>query len=172
MTTKRVIVAVGADRQATVTAVTAAVKPDTLYVTSTKTAYDGVYADMQAMIPRLGRRTYFQKLAALRSAVSGLQELTPLLKDGSINYPNLFFRTNMVTNFGTFAANGIDDIDGSNIPFGSAIENNRTHTLDFGPNFKVAATSFGRPAASPNASAARPCSARTTMRPGRSLTPA
>ena len=142
VTIKRVIVVVGADRQATVSAVTAAVKPDTLYVTSTKTAYEGVYADMQAAIGSGTDDTYFQKLAALRSAVSGLQELTPLLPDGSINYPNLFFRTNLVTNFGTFAANGIDNINGTNIPFGSATDNSRTQTLDFGPGFKVAATAF------------------------------
>ncbi len=142
VTTKRVIVVVGADRQAVVTAVTAAVKPDTLYVTSTKAAYDGVYADMQATIGSGTDDTYFQKLAALRTAVSGLQELTPLLPDGSINYPNLFFKTNLVTNFGGFAANGIDNTDGTNIPFGTATDSNRTQTIDFGPSFKVAATAF------------------------------
>eukprot|EP01031_Cornospumella_fuschlensis_P011581 gene11581-14149_t len=31
-----------------------------------------------------------QKLAALNSAVQGLQELTPLLPDGSMNYRNMF----------------------------------------------------------------------------------
>ncbi len=142
VTTKRVIVVVGADRQAVVTAVTAVVKPDTLYVTSTKNNYQAAYADLQNTIGSGTDADYFQKLATLRTAVSGLQELTPLLPDGSINYPNLFFRTNLVTNFGTFAANGIDDIDGTNIPFGSAIENNRTQTIDFGPGFKVAATAF------------------------------
>jgi hypothetical protein len=142
VTTKRVIVFVGADRQSVVTAVTAAVKPDTLYVTSTKTNYDGVYADMQNSIGSSTDDTYFQKLAALRTAVSGLQELTPLLKDGSINYPNLFFKTNLVTNFGGYAANGVDDINGTNIPFGTATDNNHTQTIDFGPSFKVAATAF------------------------------
>ena len=142
VTTKRVIVVVGADRQAVVTAVTAAVKPDTPYVTSTKDAYQAVYADMQNAIGSSTDADYFQKLAALRTAVSGLQELTPLLPDGSINYPNLFFKTNLVTNFGNFAANGIDNINGTNIPFGTATDSNRTQTLDFGPGFKVAATAF------------------------------
>jgi hypothetical protein len=142
VTTKRVIVVVGADRQSTVSAVTAAFKPDTPYVTSTKDAYQAAYADMQNTIGSSTDATYFQKLAALRGAVSGLQELTPLLPDGSINYPNLFFNTNMVTNFGTYAANGIDNINGTNIPFGVARENNRTFTLDFGPSFKVAASAF------------------------------
>jgi hypothetical protein len=122
--------------------VTAPFKPDTLYVTSTKDTYQAAYADMQNAIGSGTDDTYFQKLAALRTAVSGLQELTPLLPDGSINYPNLLFKTNLVTNFGGYAANGIDNINGTNIPFGSAIENNRTQTIDFGPGFKVAATAF------------------------------
>jgi hypothetical protein len=142
VTTKRVIVVVGADRQAVVTAVTAPVKPDTPYVTSTKNTYQAAYADMQNAIGSSTDTDYFQKLAALRTAVSGLQELTPLLPDGSINYPNLFFKTNLVTNFGTYAANGIDNINGTNIPFGTAIDSNRTQTIDFGPSFKVAATAF------------------------------
>ena len=142
VTTKRVIVAVGADRQSTVAAVTAAYKPDTLYVTSTLNTYQAAYADMQNTIGSSTDATYFDKLAALRSTVSGLQELTPLLPDGSINYPNLFFKSNLVTNFGGYAANGVDNINGTNIPFGSAIESNRTQTIDFGPSFKVAATAF------------------------------
>jgi hypothetical protein len=142
VTTKRVIVVVGADRQSTVSAVTTPFKPDTLYVTSTKDAYQAAYADMQNTIGSSSDDTYFQKLTALRTAVAGLQELTPLLKDGSINYPNLFFKTNLVTNFGGFAANGIDGNNGTNIPFGTATESNRTQTIDFGPGFKVAATAF------------------------------
>jgi hypothetical protein len=142
VTTKRITIFVGADRQATVSAITAPFKPDTLYVTSTKTAYDAVYADMQNTIGSSTDTVYFQKLATLQGAVSGLQELTPLLPDGSINYPNLFFKSNLVTNFGGYAANGIDNINGTNIPFGTATDSNRTQTLDFGPSFKVAATAF------------------------------
>ena len=142
VTIKRLIVAVGADRQATVSAVTTPFKPDTPYVTSTKMTYESAYADMQAAIGSGTDDAYFQKLAALRTAVAGLQELTPLLKDGSINYVNLFFNTNMVTNLGPTPVNGTDDINGTNIGFGYARENNRTFTLDFGPSFKVAATAF------------------------------
>jgi hypothetical protein len=142
VTTKRVTIVVGADRQSVVSAVTAPVKPDTLYVTSTKTAYDSAYADMQNTIGSSTDDTYFQKLAALRTAVSGLQELTPLLKDGSMDYTNLFFKTNLVTNFGDWAANGVDNNTDSFIAFTIARDDNRTMTLDFGPSFKVAATAF------------------------------
>jgi hypothetical protein len=142
VSTKRVTIFVGADRQATVSAVTTPFKPDTLYVTSTKTAYDSAYADMQNTIGSGTDDAYFQKLAALRTAVNGLQELTPLLKDGSMNYTNLFFKSNLVTNFGDWAANGVDFNTDSFIPFTLAKDSNRTMTLDFGPSFKASANSF------------------------------
>ncbi|MVW59649.1 hypothetical protein GPY61_06875 [Massilia sp. NEAU-DD11] len=142
VTTKRVIVDVAADRQAAVATVAAPFKPDTLYVTATKTAYESAYADMQNTIGSGTDDTYFQKLGALRNAVSGLRELTPLLKDGSMDYTNLFFKTNLVTNFGDWAANGVDDNTDSFIAFTIARDTNHTFTLDFGPSFKVAANKF------------------------------
>jgi hypothetical protein len=142
VTTKRVTVAVGADRQAVVTAVTAPVKSDTLYVTATKAVYDSAYADLQAAIESGTDTAYFQKLATLQTAVSGLRELTPLLKDGSMDYTNLLFKTNLATNFGSMAANGVDNNTDSFIAFTIALDSNRTMTLDFGPSFKVAATAF------------------------------
>ncbi|WP_413674775.1 OmpL47-type beta-barrel domain-containing protein [Massilia cellulosiltytica] len=142
VTTKRVIVDVAADRQAAVATVAAPFKPDTQYVTATKTAYESAYADMQNTIGSGTDDTYFQKLGALRNAVSGLRELTPLLKDGSLDYTNLFFKTNLVTNFGDWAANGVDDNTDSFIAFTIARDTNHTFTLDFGPSFKVAANKF------------------------------
>jgi hypothetical protein len=142
VTTKRVIVDVAADRQAAVATVAAPFKPDTLYVTATKTAYESAYADMQNTIGSGTDESYFQKLGALRNAVSGLRELTPLLKDGSMDYTNLFFKTNLVTNFGDWAANGVDDNTDSFIAFTIARDTNHTFTLDFGPSFKVAANKF------------------------------
>jgi hypothetical protein len=142
VTTKRVIIVVGADRQSVVTTVTAPVKPDGLYVTTTKTAYDSAYADMQNTIGSGTDDTYFQKLTALRSAVAGLQELTPLLPDGSMNYTNLFFKSNLATNFGDWAAYGIDNNTDSFIAYTIARDSNRTMILDFGPSFKITANAF------------------------------
>jgi hypothetical protein len=142
VTTKRVTVFVGADRQATAGVVAAPFKPDTLYVTSTRDAYQSAYADMQSTIASGTDDAYFQKLAALKTAVSGLRELTPLLKDGSMDYTNLFFKSNLVTNFGDWAANGVDSNTDSFIAYTIARDSNRTMTLDFGPSFKVAANAF------------------------------
>ncbi|WP_395408470.1 discoidin domain-containing protein [Pseudoduganella sp. UC29_106] len=142
VSTKRITVVVGADRQSTVSAVTALFKPDTLYVSSTKGAYQAAYADMQNTIGSSTDASYFQKLATLQGAVSGLKELTPLLPDGSMNYTNLFFKTNLVTNFGDWAANGIDDNTDTFVAYTIARDSARTFTLDFGPGFKASANAF------------------------------
>jgi hypothetical protein len=140
VTTKRVTVVVGADRQSTVGIVAAPFKPDALYVSSTRDAYQAAYTDLQNTMGSSTDTAYFQKLATLQGAVSGLQELTPLLPDGSMNYTNLFFKTNLVTNFGNFAANGLDN--DTNTFIGNAADGLHNFTLDFGPGFKVAATAF------------------------------
>jgi hypothetical protein len=142
VTTKRITIVVAPDRQAAVAAVNAPYEPDTLYVTSTKTAYQAVYADMQNTIGFATDAEYFQKLASLRTAVSGLQQLTPLLKDGSMDYTKLFFNSSMATNFGSNPANGVDSNTDSFFAFTIARESNRAFTLDFGPGFKVAASAF------------------------------
>jgi hypothetical protein len=140
VTTKRITIVVGADRQATVATVAAPFKPDTAYVSTTQAAYQSAYADMQSTIGSGSDDVYFQKLATLRTAVAGLQELNPLLKDGSLNYPNLLFKSNLATNFAN-AAQYL--IDGTPDTWASgAVENGRTSTIDFGPGFKVAASAF------------------------------
>jgi hypothetical protein len=136
ITTKRVNIVVDADRQASVATVTASVKSDTLYVTSTQTAYNSVYADMMNTIATATDEVYFQKLAALKTAVSGLRELTPLLADGSINYRDLFYKST----FGDQVGQALDGTPESFV--GYYLAQDRAYTLDFGPSFKVAANAF------------------------------
>jgi hypothetical protein len=140
VTTRRVTIFVGADRQATVGAVTAPVKPDGVYVSSTQAAYQSAYADVQSTIGSGSDDIYFQKLATLKTAVAGLQELNPLLKDGSLDFSNLLFKSNLTTNF---CDNAKYLIDGTTDTWVSCpVETGRTYTVDFGPGFKVAANAF------------------------------
>ncbi|CAN7359104.1 discoidin domain-containing protein [Pseudoduganella sp. LjRoot289] len=137
VTSKRFTVLVGADRQATVNLLIAAYKPSLLYVTSTLDTYNAAYNDMQGVISSATDAVYFQKLATLRSAVEGLQLLTPVISDGSLNYTNML----VASTFGTQVPNALDNNPDSFV--GYYLAENQTYTLDFGPNFKVAAESFG-----------------------------
>jgi hypothetical protein len=136
VTSKRVTVVVGADRQATVNAVIAAYNPNLLYVTSTLATYTAAYNDIASVLPSATDAVFFQKLATLQSAVAGLQLLTPVIGDGSMNYTNMLASST----FGTQVANALDNNPDSFV--GYYLAQNLTHTLDFGPGFKIAATSF------------------------------
>ncbi len=135
--TKRFTVVVGADRQATVNLTTAPYQPNGLYVVSTLAAYNAVYNDMMSVISSATDEVYFQKLATLRSAVAGLQLLTPLNSDGSMNYTNML----VTSTFNTSVAAAQDNDAFSFVYYGWA--QNLAHTLDFGPSFKISASSFG-----------------------------
>jgi hypothetical protein len=78
----------------------------------------------------------------LRTAVDGLRVLTPRLKDGSMDYTNLFFKSSLSTNFGDYAANGVDNNTDSFIAYTIAWDDAKSFYLDFGPSFKVAASAF------------------------------
>lgn len=139
VSSKRITIVVGADRQATVAAVTSPYSADKVYVTSTLAAYNSVYGDMMGTIGSASDATYFEKLAALKTAVAGLRELNPLLKDGSLDYTHMFH----TSHFGDQVRNALDFDPGSFVGFYLAQQNNQAFTLDFGPGFKVSANAFG-----------------------------
>ncbi|WP_082548038.1 discoidin domain-containing protein [Massilia sp. Root335] len=134
---KRYSVVVGADRQATVDTVTATYDATRPYVTSTLATYQAAYNDMRSVIASATDDVYFQKLATLRTATAGLQLLTPVIYDGSLDYTNML----VASTFNTSVAAALDNNTSSFVYFGWA--QNLTHTLDFGPSFKIAASAFG-----------------------------
>jgi hypothetical protein len=137
VTSKRVTVVVGSDRQATVNAVIARYDANKPYVASTLATYTAAYNDMQGVIASASDEVYFQKLATLRTSVDGLQLLTSVISDGSLDYTSML----VTSTFGTQVANALDNNPDSFV--GYYLAQNQTHTLDFGPSFKVAATAFG-----------------------------
>jgi hypothetical protein len=137
VTSKRVSVTVGADRQSTVNAVIAPYAPANLYVTSTLATYTAAYNDIESVISSASDTVFFQKLDTLRTAVAGLQLMTPVISDGSMNYAKML----VASTFGDQVPNALDNNPDSFV--GYYLAQNQTHTLDFGASFKVAATAFG-----------------------------
>ena len=136
VTSKRVQITVGADRQAAVTAAIAAYQPNTVYIASTLATYNSAYADIMAVISSASDTVFGQKLTALSSAVAGLRQLTPLLSDGSIDYTNML----VTSTFGTEVPKALDNSPDTFVVYTSA--QNLTHTLDFGSDFTISANSF------------------------------
>ena len=110
--------------------------PNTSYIVSTLDNYKIVYADVMNQISSASDDVFYQKLIDLNSAVQGLKELTPLLQDGSMNYPNMF----VSSTFGTAVANLLDNNTDSFVCF--CVAQNLTHYMDFGPNYKISANAF------------------------------
>jgi hypothetical protein len=138
VTSKVVKVTVTADRQSAIAAVNAAFKAGTLYVASTLDAYNAAYADTAAAAGSATDALFQQKLAALNTAVQGLQELTTLLPDGSMNYRNMF----TASTFGTAVPLLMDNTPTSWSTAPGTYAPNLAHIMDFGPDFKASASTF------------------------------
>ena len=136
--TKTVKITVAGDRQTAVNTVIAGYKPNTLYVVSTVDTYNAAYAAIMGVLSSATDAEFQARLAALDAAVTGLQELTPLLADGSMNYAKMF----VSSTFGTGVPNLLDNTPYSWSTAPGTYAPNLAHTMDFGPDFKVSASQF------------------------------
>ncbi|RPK31233.1 putative Ig domain-containing protein [Paenibacillus xylanexedens] len=136
ITAKEVRVVVSADRSSAVAAVIAPYNPETTYVSASLTHYNNIYADIMDVIATASDDEFLQKLVDLRSAVADLRELTPQLQDGSMDYSSML----TAATFYNETLNLLDNYAGSFAFYGNAV--NLTHTMDFGPDYKVSADAF------------------------------
>jgi hypothetical protein len=136
VTSRTVKIVVSADRQSAVAAAAAGFKQGTTYTRDSLAAYNTAYASASAAVAAATDAEFGQKLAALGAATDALREVTPLLADGSMNYANMF----AASTFGTAVPYALDGLPDTFVPYTQAA--NVTHTFDFGPGFKLAATSF------------------------------
>ena len=152
VTAKDVTVVVTNDRQSAVSAVIAPYNANTNYISSTLDNYNQAYADVMNLISSASDDVFYQKLSDLNNAAQGLQLLTPLLSDGSMNYANMFASST----FGTQLPMLLDNYAGSFA--GYYLAQNLSYYMDFGPSFKVSANAFGLQvrASFPNESAVLP----------------
>jgi hypothetical protein len=135
VSTKVLNLVVTNDRQSAVDAAIASYNPSAGYVTASLETYQNAYNDAMAQIGTTTDAVFYVKLQTLRSAVVGLQLLTPHLSDGSLDY------TKMVTStFGTSITDLIDNNDNTFSVY--QLAGDLYHTIDFGANFKVTASAF------------------------------
>jgi hypothetical protein len=138
VTSKVVRIVVAGDRQGAIGTVIASYKPNALYVASTLDAYNAAYADVLAAAGSATDTDFQQKLAVLDGAVKALQELTPLLADGSMNYVKMF----TTSTFGTAVPLLLDNTPTSWSTAPGTYAPNLAHIMDFGPSFKASAAQF------------------------------
>jgi len=132
---KLVTVTVSADRTAALAA--AGSRKDTPYTRTTLAAYEAARADAAAALRLPDDAAFIARLNALGAAATGLRKLTPLIGDGSMDYSGML----AASTFGSSVPNALDGQADTFVVYTQAV--NRTHTLDFGAGYKVAARGFG-----------------------------
>ncbi len=134
--TKLVKIEVTADRASAVAAANAAFQAGIPYTTASLTACNAAYAAAVAAISGATDDVFATKLTDLGNAVAGLQLLSPLIGDGSLDYSKML----AFSTFGTSVPNALDNAPDTFVVYTSA--QNRSHTLDFGAGYRISATSF------------------------------
>ncbi|OOM82270.1 alginate lyase [Clostridium puniceum] len=136
VTTKNVKVEVSNDRKSAVDLVIEPYNRNESYESSTLYEYKKVYEETIKLVDNNSTDDeFYSSLSKLKNAVDKLKLLTPLLKDGSINYPEI-----VTSSTGSYLPTLVDDNPNSYpvVPIGSDLY----YTFDFGANFRVSATAF------------------------------
>ncbi|MEK4105950.1 discoidin domain-containing protein [Paenibacillus sp. FSL R10-2791] len=136
VTTKDVTVVVANDRHSAVNAVISPYHANVPYISATLAHYKQVHAEVMDVITNVTDEVFYQKLFDLNLAVQSLKELTPLMKDGSVNFTNMF----VSSTFGNAVPNLLDNTNDSFVGYYTAQD--RAHYMDLGPDFQISAESF------------------------------
>ncbi|WP_228745101.1 discoidin domain-containing protein [Paenibacillus sp. S150] len=135
LATKKVNIVVTNDRASAVEAAIARYNPNTAYVTETLDHYNAVYNETLSQLDSASDAAFYQQLLALGNAVEGLQLLTPLLDDGSMDYSNAVAST-----FGSSISLLVDN-NNNTFPV-YTLAPDLSHILDFGADYKITADAF------------------------------
>ncbi|CAH1211763.1 putative Ig domain-containing protein [Paenibacillus sp. JJ-223] len=131
VTAKSVIVTVTCDRRSAIEAVIAPYDQEKSYISSSLRAYRTVYEDVMNALDTASDEQFYQKLVELNAAVESLEELTPLMQDGSINYVDMVVAS-------TFGNQIINLVDGASDSFaGYYLADHLSYTMDFGSEFNI-----------------------------------
>ncbi|WP_205324698.1 discoidin domain-containing protein [Glycomyces sp. YM15] len=135
---RRLALDAAADRAGALALTEDAYDPDALYVKATEEAFTAAHDAAEALRKRGTDTEFGAALAELRAATTALQLVSPRSAlDGSLDYPGL----EASSTAGTSIWNWVDGNNQTGTWYGQA--QNLSHTIDFGPDFKVSASKFG-----------------------------
>ncbi|MBV9126626.1 MAG: hypothetical protein JO117_00920, partial [Verrucomicrobia bacterium] len=95
VTAKKIRVTVAPNRLAAVQTIAAARDPKVLYVEASLRNFQQIANQTVASIQQMDDRVFFAKLMELQAAAEKLEPLTPLLPDGSMDFPKLVVSSNI-----------------------------------------------------------------------------
>jgi large repetitive protein len=138
LTAKKVHIVVTKDRSSAVQAAIEAYNRQASYVTASLNKYNNEYSNTMSQLQTATDANFYQQLLKLKSAADGLQLVTPLLSDGSMDYT----KTVVSSTFGSSLSLLADGNNNTYAAYTLAPYPNLYHILDFGPDFKVSANAF------------------------------
>ncbi|MEY4384872.1 MAG: hypothetical protein RLY20_155, partial [Verrucomicrobiota bacterium] len=133
---KKVTVVVAPDRSAVVKMATAGFDPTTAYVSASLARDQAACTTVAAAIKTASDAEFYRQLVQLQQAVNALEPLTPLLADGSMDFPKVVASSNI----GEAIALLVDGNDDT-FPVYS-LAKNLNYEFDFGPDYMFSATAF------------------------------
>ncbi len=138
VTPRKVAISVVADRAEAVKKIMTLHDPATVYVQSAERRCMDLYARVLHAMNSTSDEEFFPLLVELTRACLALEPLTPLLPDGSLNFPKAVVSSTI----GPVAASVL--VDGNTDTFaGFYLVPDRYMDFDFGPDFKFSASAFG-----------------------------
>lgn len=133
---KKVSISVAADRKAAIQKIIAGYDPKTVYVQATMDRCKAVYARAMQTLKTASDAEFFATLLQLGQAFDGLKPLTPLLPDGSMDFPKAVASSNIDGAMSLL-------VDGNSDTFpGFYLVKDNYYEFDFGPDFKFSASAF------------------------------
>ncbi len=137
ITPKKVIIQVLADRTGALEKIKAGHDPNTVYVEASMERCQALHARALKSLKTASDTEFFSMLVQLKEAFDALEPLTPLLPDGSMDFPRMVVSANIGTEAMSLLVDGNDDTF-----VGFYLAEDRLHDFDFGPDFKFSATAF------------------------------
>lgn len=136
VTPKKVSISVVADRATALEKIKAGHDPKTVHVEASMDRCKTLHARASKALKTASDAEFFPMLVELKKAFDALEPLTPLLADGSMDFPKL-----VSGNIDKVAMNLL--VDGNDDTFvGFYLVPDRLYDFDFGPDFKFSATAF------------------------------
>lgn len=135
VTAKKVEISVASDRAEALEKIKAGYDPKTVYVQTSLERCKALHARALKRLTSASDAEFFSMLVELKSAFDALEPLTPLLADGSMDFPKV-----ASSNIGEAMSLLTDGNDDTFVGF--YLAEDRLYDFDFGPDFKFSATAF------------------------------
>ncbi|MGV7119034.1 putative Ig domain-containing protein [Paenibacillus kyungheensis] len=139
VSTKKIQIQVESNRSQAINVATDTYNPDTSYTSSSIRVFNDVYKETVDGLNSATDEQFVNQLIQLKKQTEQLQQLSPELADGSLDYSTIATHST----FGTSISMLVDNNNNTYPVYTLSLYPNLYHIIDFGSDYKVSATKFG-----------------------------